>query len=213
MSRSVFSSGSQVPRGFFKFMKHDHNCPPCLGPKDYCMCQTLNGPYSAHIFEVQVCVLEWFSGFKRVFQLYEKLVIVHHVWVQHQSSMCQTLWTASTCIKPPNSRGQIQTACLLCTHITSETTDLRVIWSFAREGPVFSEVQVRVFEWFSGPRVVFKFMKKSWLFTTYGFKTNVYVPNTLNGPYSPHISWKFMIFEPTAGPRRIIWRNAVPLNK
>ena len=74
----------------------------------------------------------------------------------------------------------------------------------SRRTGVFPEVQVCVFECFSGHRRVFQIHEKSWFFTTYGSKKIVHGPNPLNGPYSAHILWKFMIFWPNEWSRRIL---------
>ena len=70
-----------------------------------------------------------------------------------------------------DSMGRIQTAHLLCTRITPETTALRIIWKLrSRRTGVFPEVQVCVFECFWGPKKVFQIHEKSWFFTTHGSK-------------------------------------------
>ena len=62
--------------------------------------------------------------------------------------------------KPTDRMGQIQTAYLLCTRITLETTALRVMFSFAREGPVFFQRSRCVFPSVSEvPGGFFKFLK------------------------------------------------------
>ena len=107
--------------------------------------------------------------------------------------------------KPIDRMGQIQTAYLLCTRITLETTALRVTWKLrSRRTGVFPEVQVCVFECFWCCRRVFQICEKSCFFTTSGSKQIVHEPNPLFTPYSAHMLWKIMIFWPTESSRRIL---------
>ena len=83
--------------------------------------------------------------------------------------------------------GRIQTAYLLCTRITQETTALRVTLSFAREGRVVFQKSRYVFLMISEvPRGFFRFVKHRNFSPRLGQK-NTHGPNPLTAPYSAHI--------------------------
>ena len=122
-SRCVFSSGSQVQEWFSNLWKN-HDCSLHMGSKQMSMCQTL-----------------WTDRIHRIF--HEKLWYLNQLQAQdalYGEMLYRSINNSkifSTCTKLPNFMGRIQTAYVLCTRITLETTELRVIWSCVREGPMF----------------------------------------------------------------------------
>ena len=117
----------------------------------------------------------------------------HYMKETYVQMLCRSINNSKvslTCINSPNSMGRIQTAYFLCTHITLETSDIRVIWSFVCEGPVFfPEIQVCGFAWFSCLKRILQIYEKIVIVHHIWVQQIVHGPNPLNGPDSAHILW------------------------
>ena len=115
-SKCVFSSVSQVPRGFFKFMKN-HDFSPHLGPKKRSWAKpferTVLGSYFMKINDI---LTKWIL---KTCSMWEKCVQITYRSINN--SKIYAKWAQAT-----DSMGRIQAAYLLCTRITLETTALRV---------------------------------------------------------------------------------------
>ena len=135
----------------------------------------------------------------KTYSMQEKYVQILYSSINN-SKICSKL------TKPIDWMGRIRTAYILCTHITLETTALRVKASLAKDR-CFSRSPGVCFRVFLRFQEGFSNFWKIVIFHHVWVQKIVHEPNPLNGPYSAHILWKCMIFWPNESSRRILCRK------
>ena len=163
-SKYAFSDVSEVPGGFFKFMKN-RDFSPHMGPKQ----STWTKPFDysvlcSYFMKINDILTKWIL---KTYSMLEKCVQIMYSSINNSK-------IHPKCTKPPNSMGRIRTASLLCTRITLETTALRVTWKLRSRQVFFQRSRCVLSSVSQVPGGFFKFMKNHDLSTRMGPKKIVH---------------------------------------